>query len=188
MDYFLCHLHSSIKPLQWFFKLHVLHFSVLEFILGSFLKFLFLCLCSYLFSLIWACFSLHLCAKILGYWIQHLCHLGEWALLSFLLSMVCVFPFFYIQSNFGLYTGCDDWYIIKTMDSVMFLQRVLPVFFSSRQLIWLTSNCKLSWNEQELKFSLASFSLSSAAWSLPHALIAQGNKGRNTWNTQWLIT
>lgn len=57
-------------------------------------------------------------------------------LMSFLLKMCHIFHLFCMPSDLKLYLGCSKYYIVSTLDSVLFLQRVwIFLFYEASNLI-----------------------------------------------------
>lgn len=108
--------------------------------------------------------------------------------LSFLLRMSCIFLFIPVFHNLNLYPGPSEWYVVGTLDAVLFLSRVL-IFFLIRQLIWLNLDWKfcLPGDGQQLKYQFSSFRLEWDSWSLVCRYRVQGSRMeticRSLWNS-----
>lgn len=155
-SYLIYYFSSLIYPVTFFsyitFFSHKIQMGILWFLF----------FCWYFLSLVG--FEDHRWFKIVVQNFQILGHLKvslPWLFLYYE-SHFPVVVFFLMSNNLGLYPGNCTWYIVWTLDRVIFLWRVLIFVCLIKQLIWLNSASDFclpavgsSWNFYPVLFALA---------------------------------
>lgn len=127
IDFFHYHIHYAFKPIEWFFlincnfsfRISIWYLSIDSFPLLWFPVFLFM---RSMFSFI----SLRV---VIMTALKSLMLILTSTLIAFPLKVDHIFHFLCMSSNFELCLGHREYYVVDTLDSVIFLQRVLIFLF-----------------------------------------------------------